>query len=99
LAVMGIGPILSWRGMRLRTLAQALRMPTGILVVVAILEAVFGSTHYFAIGAMGLSAFVITIMVSEYVRVLAVRKRKGESVLRGFRTIVARNPRRYAGYI
>ncbi len=100
LLLMAIGPLLHWRKMGNQALLKVLRVPLGIAVVVAIVETIWGSTHYFAVCAMAFSAMVLTVVVREYGRAILIRVRKrNENPVRAFFGVMRKNPGRYAGYI
>lgn len=96
----GVGPAMSWRRMTVTNLRKALFWPLVLGAIVAVIEAVVGSTHYFAVGTFGLGTVVLVLIGIEFAKgTRARRKTKGEGTLKAFGMLLRRNPRRYAGYI
>jgi cytochrome c-type biogenesis protein CcmF len=92
LLLMGIGPLVAWRRASLRALGKTFVIPSVAAVVTggALLGAGFGSSTP-GLLAYTFSAFVAASIVLEFVR----GRRAAGSLLR----LVARNRRRYGGYI
>jgi cytochrome c-type biogenesis protein CcmF len=99
--LMGIGPVVAWRRASLRSLASQLALPAGVALAVGALLLVGGAGSSPA-GLVGytFAAFVLTTIVLEFVRGTRARKAIGAGgwwpALSG---LVARNRRRYGGYI
>ena len=99
--LMGIGPVVAWRRASLRSLARQLAWPTGIAVAVGVLLLAGGAGSSPA-GLIGytLGAFVLTTIVLEFVRGTRARKSIGTGGWwPAFSGLVARNRRRYGGYV
>ena len=92
LLLMGIGPLVAWRRASLRALGRMFLIPLGVAAVtgIALIAAGFGSSPP-GLLAYTFSAFVLASIVLEFVR----GRRATGSVLR----LVARNRRRYGGYL
>jgi cytochrome c-type biogenesis protein CcmF len=92
LLLMGIGPLIAWRRSSLRALVKTLRWPIGTAVVAggALIAAGAGSSRPGLI-AYTFSAFVLATIVVELVR--------GTRVTGSLFGLIARNRRRYGGYI
>jgi len=92
LLLMGIGPLVAWRRASLRALGRTFVVPAAAAVVagVALLAAGYGSSTP-GLLAYTFSAFVAASIVLEFVR----GTRATGSLLR----LVARNRRRYGGYL
>ena len=99
--LMGIGPVVAWRRASLRSLASQLALPAGIALVVGVLLLLGGAGSSPA-GLVGytFAGFVLTTIVLEFVRGTRARRSIGAGgwwpALAG---LVARNRRRYGGYI
>jgi len=101
LILMGIGPLLAWRRTSLRALGRTFAWPAVASLAAggALLAAGAGSSVPGLI-AYTFSAFVIGSIVLEFVRGTRARKAvAGESWPVAFSSLVARNRRRYDGYV
>ena len=101
LLLMGIGPLLAWRKTSLRTLTRTWAWPAAVsLVVGGILLALGAGSSIPGLIAYTFSAFVIASIIVEFVRGTRARKAvAGGSWPSAFSTLVARNRRRYGGYV
>jgi len=92
LLLMGIGPLIAWRRTSLRALARSLAWPIAAALVtgIVLIAAGAGSSSPGLI-AYSFSAFVVAAIVVELVR--------GTRVTGSLWRLVARNRRRYGGYI
>ena len=100
MALMGIGPVIAWRRASRRNLVKNFLMPVivGSMVVAALF--LRGVHHGMALLTFGLSAFVMTIIIVEFVKGTKARARiEGEGHLLAFYHLVSRNRRRWGGYI
>ena len=100
MALMGIGPVIAWRRASRRNLVKNFRMPVivGSMVVAALF--LRGVHHGMALLTFGLSAFVMTIIIVEFVKGTKARAHiEGEGHLLAFYHLVSRNRRRWGGYI
>ena len=100
LALMGIGSVIAWRKASRRNLIKNFAMPVivGVLVIVALF--LRGVDHGMALLTFGLSSFVMTIIVVEFVKGTNARARiEGEGRLPALFHLVSRNRRRWGGYI
>lgn len=100
LLLMGIAPLSAWRASTGRSLGRAIWKPTivSLVAVVALLFA--GLTNPIAIFAIWLCIFVTVVTLYEFWRATLARTRaKEEFFLLALVNIVARNRRRYGGYI
>jgi cytochrome c-type biogenesis protein CcmF len=98
---MGIGPLVAWRRASLRGLARMLAWPGGIALGVGVLLVALGAGSSIpGLIAYTFSAFVLATIGQEFWRgTVARRALSGDSVPRAFGQLVARNRRRYGGYI
>jgi cytochrome c-type biogenesis protein CcmF len=92
LLLMGIGPLIAWRRTSPRALARTLRWPlVAALVAGAVLVAAGAGSSRAGLIAYTFSAFVLATIVVEFVR--------GTRATGSLLTLVARNRRRYGGYV
>jgi len=101
LLLMGIGPLVAWRRASLRGLARTFLWPAGVAVVVGLLLLVLGAGSSIpGLVAYTFAAFVLATIVLEFVRGTRARRAlSGGTWPRAFSSLVARNRRRYGGYI
>jgi cytochrome c-type biogenesis protein CcmF len=101
LLLMGIGPLLAWRRASLRSFARTVAWPLvfAVLVGAMLLGAGAGSSPP-GLVAYTFSAFVIAAVLLEFGRGTRARKELGDTTWAGaFTSLVARNRRRYGGYV
>jgi cytochrome c-type biogenesis protein CcmF len=101
LLLMGIGPLVAWRRASLRALGKTFLWPIAAAVTagVALLAAGAGSSRVGVI-AYTFSVFVLASIVLEFARGTSARKALGGVGWGGaFSSLVARNRRRYGGYV
>jgi cytochrome c-type biogenesis protein CcmF len=99
--LMGIGPLVAWRKGSLRSLASSLGWPSAGAVATGLLLLAFGAGAS-PIGLVGYTfgAFVLAAIVLEFVRGTRARKALGDGGwARALASLVARNRRRYGGYV
>ena len=101
LLLMGIGPLIAWRRASLRGLGKTFAWPAGLAVVTgAILIALGAGSSTPGLIAYTFSAFVLGTIGLEFVRGTRARHAlSSEPWPRAFSSLVARNRRRYGGYI
>jgi cytochrome c-type biogenesis protein CcmF len=100
LMLMGIGPLMPWRGASRDHLVNNFLIPVaGTIVGVAVLFVV-GIRDPFATLGFGLCLFVLGTILQEFVRgALARNRATGENYLAALGNLIRRNNRRYGGYI
>jgi cytochrome c-type biogenesis protein CcmF len=101
LLLMGIGPLVAWRRASLRALGKTFLWPIAVALTagVALLAAGAGSSRVGVI-AYTFSVFVLASIVLEFARGTTARKALGGVGWGGaFTSLVARNRRRYGGYV
>jgi cytochrome c-type biogenesis protein CcmF len=101
LLLMGIGPLIAWRRASVRSLGRSFIWPAGAALVagVALLALGAGSSPAGLI-AYTFSAFVLGSIVYEFARGTRARRAlAGGSWLSAFNALIARNRRRYGGYV
>src|SRR3954468_14694736 len=101
LLLMGIGPLIAWRRASLSSLKRVFLWPISVALAVAATLIGFGAgSSTPGLIAYTFSAFVMTTIALEFWRGTAARRAlASESVPRAFASLVARNRRRYGGYI
>jgi cytochrome c-type biogenesis protein CcmF len=100
LALTGIGPLIAWRRASTPNLQRQFAVPatTGVLLFLILLVA--GMRDAGALMAIALGGFVFATVVQEFTRGTGARLRQyGEPYWLALGRLVARNRRRYGGYI
>jgi cytochrome c-type biogenesis protein CcmF len=101
LLLMGIGPLVAWRRASLRALGKTFLWPLAAAVAAGaiLLSAGAGSSRVGVI-AYTFSVFVLASIVLEFARGTRARKAQGSETWPGaLSSLVARNRRRYGGYV
>jgi len=98
--LMGVGPLIAWRRSSLDSLAKTFAAPAFFGLVTG-LGAVFAGLHeWYALAAFSLAAFVLGTVFVEFRRgVIARQHMVSERPARALMNLVAKNNRRYGGYI
>jgi cytochrome c-type biogenesis protein CcmF len=100
LALTGIGPLIAWRRASVANLRRQFAAPVATGVAAAALLLALGMRDGYALVAYALAAFVSGTIVQEFARgTRARRSMYGERLASAFVRLVARNRRRYGGYI
>ena len=100
LFLMGVGPALPWGGARWATIRERFSLPALAAAGVAVASWALGLREVAPLVALGLAAFVITIMGDEVVRGAHARARsRGEDPPTAAWRLATRNRRRYGGYV
>src|SRR5438309_1361411 len=100
LGLTGIGPLIAWRRASLPNLQRQFAVPVtaGVFTVLVLLLA--GMRDGYALVAIGLGGFVAATIVQEFARGTNARHRQyGEPYPLALGRLIARNRRRYGGYI
>src|SRR3954462_3531071 len=101
LLLMGIGPLVAWRRASIRALGRTFLWPLAAAVIggIALLAAGAGSSRVGVI-AYTFSVFVLASIALEFARGTSARRALGGVGWGGaFTSLVARNRRRYGGYV
>jgi cytochrome c-type biogenesis protein CcmF len=100
LGLTGVGPLIAWRRASVSNLRRQFAVPLfGGVTTLALLLA-SGMRQPSAIAAYALAGFVATTILQEFYKGVGARRRMhGESIPVAFVRLVARNRRRYGGYI
>jgi len=99
--LMAIGPMIAWRRASLRAVGHSVAVPAAVAVACGVGLAIAGAGSS-PIGLAGytFAAFVLAAIVLEFVRGTRARHALGEGGwLLAFTSLIARNRRRYGGYI
>ena len=101
LLLMGIGPLIAWRRASLRSLLTTFRWPTGVALVIGVVLLALGAgSSVPGLIAYTFAAFVVATITLEFVRGTRARKALGATSWPGaFSSLIARNRRRYGGYV
>jgi cytochrome c-type biogenesis protein CcmF len=100
LGLTGVGPLIAWRRASPANLKRQFAAPglSGMVTLLALLAS--GMRDFYALVALALAGFVAGTIVQEFWRGVRARRRMhGESVLLAFGRLIARNRRRYGGYL
>jgi cytochrome c-type biogenesis protein CcmF len=98
--LMGVAPLIAWRRASARQLGRLLLLPFAAALAVVVGLMVFGLRNGGALLGFGLSAFVAFTTLLEFGRGARARRRAtGEAALTALVTLIARNRRRYGGYV
>jgi len=109
LFLMGVGPLLPWRGTSLRSIRRNFVLPMiafWVAVIACIAAGVrpwhagtFDQGSFYALVAFALSAGVLTAIGSEFLRgMLVIARQSGRNLIWAKYQLIRRNPRRYGGY-
>ena len=99
LLVMGLCPLLAWRKASARNLRRNFLIPAAITVLGAVLLVAFGMDNPIALVAFTLSIFTTATILQDFHRGAMVRRGHGETYPLAVARLVARNHRRYGGYV
>jgi cytochrome c-type biogenesis protein CcmF len=98
--LMGIGPLAAWHKSSTEALGRMIWKPALLAVAVMVLLFVTGVNLIFVVVGFGLVTFSLAITLTEYWRGMRARhKLSGENYFTAFTHLVARNRRRYGGYM
>ena len=100
LGLTGVGPLIAWRKASLSNLRRQFLAPIAVAVLTAAVLMLLGMRDFYALVSYFLGAFVAATIVQEFSKGITARRGiHGESYPRAFLRLVARNRRRYGGYI
>jgi cytochrome c-type biogenesis protein CcmF len=100
LALTGVGPLIAWRRASLPNLERQFAVPVTAGVFTLLILLLTGMREVYALLAIALGAFVLGTVVQEFARGTRARHRQyGEPYLLALGRLLARNRRRYGGYI
>jgi cytochrome c-type biogenesis protein CcmF len=97
----GIGPVIAWRKATAANARRNFLLPTVAALLLGVGLAAFGAaSRPLALAMFVCGAFVVISVGQEFWRGVGVRRAMtGEGPLRALRSLVARNRRRYGGYL
>ena len=100
LALTGIGPLIAWRRSSLPNLRRQFAVPATSGVFTLLVMLVGGMRDVYVLMAISLGGFVVATVVQEFARGARARHRQyGEAYAVALGRLLARNRRRYGGYI
>ena len=100
LFLMGVCPLTAWRISTMKSLGRNIWKPTAVSFIVPIALVVTGMDNWIAILAFWLTALVGTVTLYEFYKgAQARRRRSGKNFLFELWALIARNRRRYGGYM
>jgi cytochrome c-type biogenesis protein CcmF len=98
--LMGVGPLIAWRRSSFKSLATTFATPAFLGLVTGLGAALAGLHQWYALAAFSLAAFVLGTVVAEFRRGVGARQHMvSERPARALVNLVAKNNRRYGGYI
>ncbi|HEV7992338.1 MAG TPA: heme lyase CcmF/NrfE family subunit [Gemmatimonadaceae bacterium] len=100
LALTGIGPLIAWRKASTANLKRQFAVPVTLGLAVGVLLLVLGMRDVYALVAYTLAGFVAGTILQEFYKGIGARRSiHGEAIPIAVVRLVARNRRRYGGYI
>lgn len=100
LTLTGIGPLIAWRRASIPNLKRQFSVPVVSCIATALIILLLGMRQVWPILTISLSAFVLGTVAQEFVRGVRARHRQyGEIYPLAFFHLIARNRRRYGGYV
>lgn len=98
--LMAVGPLLAWQRANLQKTLKLLRFPILTAIAVGIFVALVAYQGLMSLFALAAAAFVLTAILQEFVlAVVARRELTGEGFGSTLWRLIAKNRRRYGGYI
>ncbi|MGH7906673.1 MAG: heme lyase CcmF/NrfE family subunit [Candidatus Binataceae bacterium] len=98
--LMGVGPLIAWRRTSPRNLARNFASPAIIGVAAGLIAFGMGLREWYVLTALSLAAFVLGTVTVEFGRGVSARRHMvNETPARALVNLVAKNNRRYGGYI
>jgi len=100
LALVGVGPVIAWRRATKKNLQKNFATPVVVGLVTGAVLWVLGARHPLALVTWSISAFVLTIIATEFWKGTRARARiEGEGYVLAFFHLITRNRRRWGGYM
>jgi len=100
LLLLGVGPVIAWRRASRHNLGRNFRMPVVVLLAAGVAAVALGLRAWYAVAVVSFSAFVAATVVQEMWRGTRARMRsQGVGPAPALAGLVAKNRRRYGGYI
>jgi cytochrome c-type biogenesis protein CcmF len=100
LLLTGVGPLIAWRKASLANLQRQFLVPAAGFVLTFVVLIALGMRDFYALIALALAGFVLATVGQEFWRgIRARRSMYHESSIMALLRLVARNRRRYGGYV
>jgi len=100
LALTGIGPLIAWRRASIPNLKRQFAVPVTTGVLAALVIFLLGMRQVWPILTISVSMFVLGTVAQEFVRGVRARHRQYDEIYPlAFFHLIARNRRRYGGYV
>jgi cytochrome c-type biogenesis protein CcmF len=100
LFLMGVGPIIAWRRATWSSLKRNFTVPVAVGLGGGLACFIGGIRNYWAIVSFSLIFFVLATIVLEFYRGMRARQAMvGESAVQALTRLIAKNRRRYGGYV
>lgn len=98
--LMGVGPLIAWRRSSPRSLVRTFAAPMIVGIATGLCALMAGLHQWYVLTAFSLAAFVLGTIVAEFRLGASARQHLvGESSTRAVVNLVAKNNRRYGGYV
>ncbi len=96
----GVGPLIAWRRATLKNLIQSFGSPAIAGVATGLIVFAAGIRTWYVLAAFSLSAFTLVTVIAEFRRGVVARCHMvNETPPQAFVNLIAKNNRRYGGYI
>ena len=100
LTLVGIGPVIAWRRATKRNLQKNFTLPVTVGAATGMVLFGLGARHELPLVTWSISAFVLTVIVTEFWKGTRARARiEGEGHVLAFFHLITRNRRRWGGYL
>jgi cytochrome c-type biogenesis protein CcmF len=98
--LMGVGPLIAWRRSSVDNLARTFAAPASFGIVTGLCAFIAGLHQWYVLTALSLAAFVLGTLVAEFRRGVGARRHMvSEPTAKAVVNLIAKNNRRYGGYI
>ncbi len=98
--LMGVGPLIAWRRATLKNLIQSFGWPMIAGIATGVIAFAMGIASWYALAAFSISAFALATVIVELRRGVTARCHMvSETPPRALVNLIAKNNRRYGGYI
>ncbi len=100
LTLVGVGPVIAWRRATRKNLQKNFAQPVVVGLATGAALWITGARHPLALVVWSISAFVLTVIFTEFWKATKARARiEGEGYAIAFFHLISRNRRRWGGYI
>ena len=98
--LMGVGPLIAWRRSSFENLRRAFAAPAALGIVAGLCAFFAGLHQWYVLSALSLAAFVLGTVMAEFRRGVSARRHMvSEPAAKAVVNLIAKNNRRYGGYI